>query len=206
MRRRALVLAVTLLAAALAGCVGGDDGSGTETTSSSPEAPSGANETDEPNETGTADPREEDPAEDAGPNVTVTWTNATVQGRDVPDPLGWFCVQCVDNVVEFEVTNDTTGVVAQAFWDASVELALDLDTPPGPCELDGPADGDCQPDVRRGQSALEYRITDPQRLPSGEWDMEVWPENNPTEPVEATALVAVFEDGEVPRDWSRVPS
>lgn len=201
MRARALVLSCVLLAAGLAGCVGGDDsGSDVGTTST--------NDTSDISETNDTDTSGVEP-EDTGPNVTVHWHNGTVQGQDLPDPLGWYCGPpggCSDNVLEFNATNATTGIVAQVAWNASVELEVDLDVPPEPCETNFPFDTDCQPDSQTGQSPIEYRVTNSQDLYAGEWEIEVWPQNNPNTPAEYTIAVGVFEDGSIPGSWSKLPS
>lgn len=194
---RTILLTLCLLAAGLAGCMGGD---GSETGSTA--TPSSTNATfGDANET-----NETDVPEDTGPNVTLHWSNATVAGQDLPDPLGWYCQTCQNNFMTFNATNETTGIVAQAYWNASVELDFDLDVPPEPCETNFPTDGDCQPDMKTGQSPLEYRVTRSTDLYAGEWETEVWPENNIDEPVEVTVVVSVFNGDDVPSRWSKIPS
>lgn len=198
MRTRALLVATILVTAGLAGCLGfgGEDGSDAQTASTDDQPL--ANETNETvNET-------VDEVEPEEPKIEVHWQNATVGGQDIPG-LGWLCNPCEDNGMEFNVTNETTAIVAQAFWEEDVELDVDLDVPPEPCETNFPTDYDCQPDEKTGASPVEYRITNPQDLHAGQWYFSVWPENNPNSPAEVTMVVGVFETDAPPGEWSKAP-
>lgn len=197
MRTRALLLATILAAAALGGCLGFGGGDGDTQTpddqaldrQTQQETNETVNETDE---------------EEEAPRLDVRWQNATVGGQDVP-LLGWFCNPCEENEMTFNVTNETTAIVAQAFWESDVQLDVDLDVPPEPCETSPPTDTDCQPDEKTDTSPVEYRITDPTELHDGNWTFSIWPEDNLNEPAEVTMVVGVFEEEDVHRQWSKAP-
>lgn len=193
---RAVLLSLALLTVGLAGCMGGGNGDDAGSTAS----PSSTNTTfDDTNDT-----TETDVAEDTGPEVNVSWYNGSVQGASTP-LLGPYCYPCGDHVWEVQIPNGTAAIIAEAFWNASNELQFDLDVPPEPCEVSFPTDNDCQPDQKTGSSPLEYRITREMMLHAGNWSVEIWPQNNPAEPVEFTVVVSVFTGDEVPNQWSKVP-
>ncbi|PSG96713.1 hypothetical protein BRD56_09090 [Thermoplasmatales archaeon SW_10_69_26] len=201
MRTRALFAATILLAAALGGCLGlgGDEGTDAETASSDDPFASETNRTN-----GTANETTGASAE-TGPQPEIHWQNATVGGQDLP-VLGWLCNPCQDNGMEFNATNETTMIVAQAFWEADVQLDVDLDVPSEACETNFPSDNDCQPDTKTGSSPVEFRITNPADLHAGDWSFSAWPENNPNRPAEVTMVVGVFAAEDPPRQWSKVPT
>lgn len=194
MRTRALLLAAILATAALAGCLGFGGGD-TQTPDdealdrqTQQETNGTVNETDE---------------EEQAPRLDVHWQNATVGGQDVP-LLGWLCNPCEGNEMTFNVTNETTAIVAQAFWEADVQLDVDLDVPPEACETSPPTDTDCQPDEKTENSPVEHRVTNPTELHAGNWTFSIWPEDNLNEPVEVTMVVGVFEEEDAHRQWSKM--
>lgn len=190
MRLAALATCLLLLTAALAGCLAAEEDA--EPTESDARLDA-ANDTPE-NATNAPDPT------GADLNVTVTWFNGSVQGTQAP-AAGHVCLLACDNRFSFNVTDDATGLLAEMSWEADASMLFDVDVPYEACEVS--MGQDCPPESTSGEEGrLEIRLTDPSRVPPGEWDAAAWAQDSPTEPVAFTIAVSVFH-GEVPADYAK---
>lgn len=189
MRSRPLVLALVLVTAALAGCTGGSEDAETASTALNETA------TNETNETETT-------PEDTGPQINRTWHNATVQGSNIPG-IGEYCFPGCDgeNTFTVQVANGTQGLLLEAFWNGSAQMRLEVNQPGDDCETNT-ANEDCAPEDATGSSPLSVQ---PPQVPGGEWSVEIWPRDSPTQSVEVTVVVSAFADQPVPSTYSKAP-
>lgn len=208
MRQRMLLITLTLLTAALAGCVGvgdgGADAADTASTDDSPQASQdGANQS-AANDSGGS-------LEDAGPELNVTVINGTVyEGGSAPGGFR-YCNGATgpcDTDFDFDVENETTAIVAELAWNASANMELELNVPFEHCER-GPAGifiTSCpEGGEETGSSPLRVEITDPQTLEyTGEWDGDIWVTETTPTTVEYTLYLTLVTDGDLPRGYSNV--
>lgn len=193
--RKAILVALFLATAGLAGCVGGED-TGQEAGPASESDPQ--DDPDQELEENTTDQEQVDRL-----NVTVEWFNGTAQGQAIPG-LGPTCFsgQVCDNTFSFNAPNGTTALMAEMAWNRSTSLSLDLDVPSDACEAS--FGEDCRPEAQSGQSPVVVELTDASNIPPGEWGIGVYAEDSPAEPTEFTIAVSIFEDGEPPRDYAKL--
>jgi hypothetical protein len=200
MRVSTPALAFVLLAAGLAGCLGGDEAS--DGAALDGQTQPAANDTS--SDTSPANASDE-PAEpvDTGPNLTVAWFNGSVRGQDAP-MLGPVCIETCDNQFSFEVPNATQALVAEVAWEAEASLLFDVDVPYETCEA-GTME-DCPPEQASGSEGhLEIRVTDEAGIVTGKWTTSAWAEDRPVEPVDFT-IVVTQSDGELPSEAAKLAS
>jgi hypothetical protein len=187
--QRTTILAVLLLTAGLAGCMG-DDASDDAVDPSSTDLDEPANET---NETDVTEPE--------GPQINTTWFNATVQGNNIPG-LGEYCYPCDTHEWTHEVPNGTGALLVEAFWETSASMRLGVNAPGDDCEFNT-ANDDCAPEDAAGQSSLTVR---PTQVPGGEWNLEIWPRDTPDQSVDVTVVVSEFTGDSVPTGYTKAPA
>lgn len=191
MRSRALLLALTLLAAGLAGCA---DGSGDPATES-PDA-------DGDVETANTTPENETTSEEAAPadeGPRVQWFNGSVQGQHVP-AVGSVCLLACDNQFTFDVPDNTTALLGEIAWETDATMRFDLDIPYDKCEA-GMGE-DCPPETDSGSEGyLRIQTTD---IATGEWHASAWAQDSPTQPVDITIAISQFDEDRVPPDYARL--
>lgn len=196
MRTRATLLAVVLLAAGLAGCMGDDAGTETETASTDDGfGQAGTNATNETaNETEAEEPE--------GPQIEAHWYNATLQGG-AAGPYG-YCAPGCDNTFSFPVENGSTAIVVEAAWEADGEVSTYVYPP---CDANGPVflTSDC-PDTAHdtGSSPLYIPVTDDRTEITGDWDVNLYPRNSYTQQTEVTIAASVFYDGQPPDGFTKL--
>lgn len=183
-------MAVLLLTAGLAGCMGdGEDGNAVDPSST------------ELNETATNTTNETDvETEPLEPEINVTWFNTTVQGANIPG-LGEYCYPCDTNEWTIEVDNATGALLFEAFWDADASMRLGVNAPGDDCEFNS-ANNDCDPGDETGQSPL---VVQPMQATGGEWNIEVWPRDTPDGSVDVTVVVSAFPQDRIPNAYSKAP-
>lgn len=161
------LLAGTLaLLLAAAGCVGTDA-----------EKPEPA-----PIERAGADPPAEDAPAEEMPASHTAQLNGSVTGVGQPT-VGWVAPQG-ENRHEFEVMANVTALVVEVWWDAPVQLDVQVEVPVEYCEPADPVGltGSCnQPEpATSGTSPARIVVTDAAMLAqTGTWTLSVWARDAP---------------------------
>lgn len=217
MRPAALALALVLLTAGLAGCLGDEDADATPTGGDDPDdqsRPSDDANEETSEDAGDPDEDEEESGEDDNdtseeaskatdedPRVEIAWFNGSVRGQSAP-VLGPFCVETCDNQFAFTVSENVTGLVAELTWEAEASLLFDIDVPYEECGAG--IDEDCPPASTSGDGGyLSISVSNPSDIVAGNWTASAWAEDNPTQAVDFTIAVSLFED-EIPRDYGEL--
>lgn len=191
MHVRALLAALVLVTAAFAGCAdGGEEDSAAE--------PAGESELEQTNTSAAneTDAEAEQPA-DEGPSLE--WFNGSVRGQSAPG-LGPVCLLDCDNRFAFNVSENTSALVAEMVWEAEASMMLDVDIPYEEC--DAVVAQDCRPGAVSGSEG--HLRLESQDMVTGEWMASAWAEDSPTQPVDVTIVVSQFEDTPVPPGYSQL--
>jgi hypothetical protein len=196
MRWRALLVGMLLLAGALAGCIGGEDGEDVETASDDEQM-------DEAEE-GQSNPQAGTNATDANATAQLTvertWFNGTVESASVAG--GYVCnpTNC-DNAFQFEVGEDAQAVVVEAAWEE--DTAGYLEAQGANCESVAVVVQQCGPfDSTDGESPLALTFTDDVGEAAGEWTADYFADGQTPTEVEVTMVASVVTDGELPDGYT----
>jgi hypothetical protein len=203
-----LVVAIVLVTAGAAGCIGGGDAGDDVDTASSNEGGGAGNDaegTNTTNATGSA----ETSTEPAGPNINRTVINGSIEGFAVPG-VYYRCTPTGPCDVDFDltVTNETTAVLVEVAWNQSANMWLDLNVPFEHCEQ-GPAGfvaTNCpDPGTASGGSPLVIEVTDEEMLSNtGQWDGSLFVDEPTPTQVDYTLYVTTVSGGPLPSDYSNV--
>lgn len=191
-RRTATAIVALLLAtAALAGCVGGDDG-GTDTQTDGLEEAS-TNDT----ETNTSEEAEEPPFV-----ATTSWHNGTMEGASIPNG-GWYCTptSACENTLTFDVPQGTQAILVEAAWEGDANTWFNVSGPN--CESAYVLFESCSPATdTSGGSPLAILIEDGRTNATGEWTADVWVDDTTPTQIELTIVATVVEQGSLPQGYS----
>lgn len=178
---RAWILGLVLVTAGLAGCIGGDDGDPVEPTADDDSTEEQTNETEDQDD------------EEVGPAITSTWKNATWQGASAPN-VGYYCFPPIaigggcDNALSFTVPGQATGVVAELAWEGDADVYYEVADANGTVLAS-----------ETGASPLTLQVSEDLPEEGADWTATAWVDAaTPTE-VQATFVVSVVEDGEIPQ-------
>lgn len=183
-----MLVGLVLLAAPLAGCMGGEDVSQTEDTGDLEEA--SLNDTEE---NLTEQPEEPELV------VTKSWHNGTVEGGSFPAG-GSYCMTC-ENTLEFPVPDGTEAIHVEAAWEENARATLNVSGPE--CESYPLFADVCRPgDSDNGGSPLTVVLEDERTNVTGTWRAMVWVDETTPSQIEVTIVATVVEQGQLPNGYS----
>lgn len=190
-RTSAVIVALLLATAALAGCVGGDD-DGTEA------------QTEDLDEAAVND-SDTNASEDVDEPLfvaTTSWHNGTMEGGSVPN-AGWYCTptSACENTLTFQVAEGTQAILVEAAWDGDANTWFNVSGPN--CESALVVFQSCSPATdESGASPLSILIEDQRANASGEWAADVWVDESTPSQIELTIVATVVEEGSLPQGYS----
>jgi hypothetical protein len=190
---RTLIVAILLVTAGMAGCIGDGDDGATD--------PQGLDE--DPNET---EPNATDEPDEPMQELTRTWFNGSIEGGSIPSD-GYYCTQtsACENTMEFEVAGGAQAIVVEAAWEADANAWFNVSGPN--CES-FPLFGEiCTPsDNIDGASPLALTFEGERTNHTGTWSAEIWVDETTTAQIEPTIVATVVEEGQLPQGYSALPA
>lgn len=183
MRALPLLIALSLLTGALAGCIGDEEP--TDVEPASDELDEEVNGTDESNLT-----RDEPEL-----SVSTTWKNSTWEGASAPG--FYYCFPPVaipescDNAMVFPVPAGAQAVVGEIAWEGEADVFFRVLSDNGTVAS------------TEGASPLQITVTDELPEEDVEWELDAWVDSTTPAEIEATFVASVVEAGELPDGYAR---